>query len=454
MAASNMIDDSLRREQQEVNEKTPLVSPGPSRTWEQCRILCLTCLGQGGLGYCISSVGTVALMMGELLSPAQQGLVASSFMAGALAAQLLFGVCADILGPRLAGLLATALAMFGACLATTAGFGPVSLEFQLVAGRFFLGLGAGAEYTICSSLAALLKSDALSRRTLLLAATISIILCGGLQYLIVFPMLALKVSEGVIWRFLLAASALPASIVFVFRLGLDESELKAPPPAPQSYGHELSSSLKGKTLQFIGLCVSWVLFSVDASGMAFGPVIYQKLLTSPESAVDAGDGDAFIIAFVSWMIQSAVALLLFKPMTDLLTLKGTTAGCLLTMAILLSLSAPLHEHDQTALSVVSYTVAWLAQSILLATFYAMAGEMFGSSTVGFYTGMAVSCQKAMATLGQYACPILLDGVGVSSTMLIWAAFASASFVVVVLSLPGRSHCEDAIGTGKDEPALS
>lgn len=148
------------------------------------------------------------------LSPTWYGAIGSATLFGLFAGSLLFGWVTDRMGRKLL-FLAHLLALLALSPVQLLVTGPV----ELFVVRFLIGMAIGADFTIAMSL----LSELVPRKQRgSLLASLNVLAIVGL--VLAYPAkAALDVLGDDSWRWLLASSAVPATIVLLLRIGAPES---------------------------------------------------------------------------------------------------------------------------------------------------------------------------------------------------------------------------------------
>lgn len=140
------------------------------------------------------------------------GLIGSMFIAGYTVGSFLFGMLADRLGRKLS--LGLSIAGYGIITAIT-GFSQNIFQFGI--GRFFSGLGGGGELTV--GVPYVVEAWPTGKRTL----GTGIMLSGYALGLILTALIAKLLLPLYGWRSLYFFSVVPATLIFLFRMKLEES---------------------------------------------------------------------------------------------------------------------------------------------------------------------------------------------------------------------------------------
>ncbi|MFH8252557.1 MFS transporter [Microbacterium sp. B2969] len=198
----------------EVQQKTITLDEAPLRS---VHILAAGAVLGGAIldGYVLGIVGPMLALANEelQLSPVSQGLIASSALIGVLVGGMFFGNLADRFGRK--PVFAVNLASFVVLSLLQLG---VTEVWQLLILRIALGLAVGVEYAVGSSM---LAEFSRRRGRGVLLGTFEVAWMVGFIAAFVVG----NLYQGDNWRLLLATSAIPALITFLFRLRLPESPM-------------------------------------------------------------------------------------------------------------------------------------------------------------------------------------------------------------------------------------
>jgi MFS family permease len=184
------------------------------------RVWLLSCLGimLDGFDFFVMGVAIPLIVAEWSTSPLETGLISSAAILGAILGAAVMGPLSDRIGRRLAFRIDLALfVVFALASALAPGV------WWLIAFRFLLGVGIGADYPISASYVSEIAPRRLRERLLIGAFSFQAVgqLLGALVGLLV---LTLDPSPDA-WRWMLAAGVVPAVVIVILRRGVPESPL-------------------------------------------------------------------------------------------------------------------------------------------------------------------------------------------------------------------------------------
>lgn len=399
------------------------------------------------------------------ITPLQTGMLASSAIVGAIVGAAVMGPLSDRIGRRLA--FRVDLAMFvvfalASALAPDIGW--------LIAFRFLLGVGIGADYPISASYVAEISPQRL--RTRLLIGAFSFQAVGQLLGALVGLAILLVQPDPGAWRWMLAFGVIPAVIIVILRRNVPESPLwlaarartdeavaalsrftgrqvtaaevdadaagAAPSAPPERVG--LRRLLRGDTAgSTILTSVPWFFMDIATYGIGvFTPTVLAALALSSAANtpfiaddITATEGAAVLDLFL--VAGFALALLLVRR-RGLLVLQ--TTGFVVMAAALAALAATQGLTAGSALQTVLVFAAFAAFNLFMnagpnATTYSMPADAFPTMLRGAGAGVAAAAGKTGAALGTFLFPLLQHSLGLAPTLLLIAGGCAAAAVITV-----------------------
>lgn len=399
------------------------------------------------------------------ITPLQTGMLASSAIVGAIVGAAVMGPLSDRIGRRLA--FRIDLAMFvvfalASALAPDIGW--------LIAFRFLLGVGIGADYPISASYVAEISPQRL--RTRLLIGAFSFQAVGQLLGALVGLAILLVQPDPGAWRWMLAFGVIPAVIIVILRRNVPESPLwlaarartdeavaalsrftgrqvtaaevdadaagAAPPAPPERVG--LGRLLRGDSAgSTILTSAPWFFMDIATYGIGvFTPTVLAALALSSAANtpfiaddITATEGAAVLDLFL--VAGFALALLLVRR-RGLVVLQ--TTGFVVMAAALTALAATQGLTAGSALQTVLVFAAFAAFNLFMnagpnATTYSMPADAFPTMLRGAGAGVAAAAGKTGAALGTFLFPLLQHSLGLAPTLLLIAGGCAAAAVITV-----------------------
>ncbi|KAK8075967.1 glycerophosphoinositol permease 1 [Apiospora phragmitis] len=221
-------------------------------------------------GYNIQIIGYMNTVLAKLYPKQMTAQVktrlSNSILIGDVFGMLFFGLCIDRFGRRVGIILTTLLLVFGIILATAShGTTVEGMFWMMVIGRGVAGVGAGGEYTVCTSQAlecADSTPEMRKRRGMLVAvstnaAIISGFVASSIVSLIVIAAYGGEPSDG-IWRICFGIGIVLPLSIFFFRLRLTDSEQYQKHAIQHKVPYWLALKFYWKAL--LGCCAAWFLY--------------------------------------------------------------------------------------------------------------------------------------------------------------------------------------------------
>jgi MFS family permease len=410
---------------------TPAANPG--LTWMQKRVWLLSAMGifLDGFDLFIIAIALPLIAVEMRADSWTQGLIGSAAVIGAVAGALTLGRLADVFGRRMLFVIDLGIFAISSLLSALAWSVP-----SLVAFRFLVGVGVGADYPIAAAYLAEFMPAQLRGRMLVAAFSFQAfgMLAGaaaGIAILLAHP------SPGA-WRWMLGVGMVPTVALVAARSGVPESEhwkrqatdaISA--TAAASYRSLFSSRYLRRTLL---ATIPWSLMDITLYGVGmFTPTILAALslvgrgtLRSTDIASSEGTAvlDIFLLlgfALNIWLVERWGRIRL-----QALGFMGMAIGL-----FLLSLSAlQTTEARRMALVMAGFaTFNLMVNAGPNATTYLLPAELFPTELRASGHGLAAACGKLGAMVGIFFLPVLRARVGIATTVAIAAAVSLLGLTV-------------------------
>ncbi|KAK8109242.1 glycerophosphoinositol permease 1 [Apiospora sp. TS-2023a] len=221
-------------------------------------------------GYNIQIIGYMNTVLAKLypkqMTAEVKTRLSNSILIGDVFGMLFFGLCIDRFGRRVGIILTTLLLVFGIIIATAShGTTVEGMFWMMVVGRGIAGVGAGGEYTVCTSQAlecADSTPEMRKRRGMLVAvstnaAIISGFVASSIVSLIVIAAYGGEPSDG-IWRICFGIGIVLPLSIFFFRMRLSDSEQYQKHAIQRKVPYWLAIKFYWKAL--LGCCSAWFLY--------------------------------------------------------------------------------------------------------------------------------------------------------------------------------------------------
>ncbi len=419
------------------------------------------------------------------LTPTVKGLVAVAAVAGAFLGALVFGQVADRVGRK--GMFIVDIILFVVFSAASAAAWNAT---SLIAFRFLLGIGIGADYPIGVSYIA--ESVPTRLRGRLIVGAFAFQALGSLLGVLV-GLVILRVYPSVeSWRVMLAFGVLPAIAVVLMREGLPDSvrwnlargdyekashaasallefpiTLNAhnspPPEACQSFGCLFTKRYLRRT---IFASVPWFLQDISTYGIGiFTPTILAAMALGGSAnfiAKDIGatEGSAAVdlLLLVGFVLAIVLVHYVSRITLQIVGFLGMALGLLIAGA---SSMFSAGSDGQMGMIIGGFMVFNCMMNMgPNATTYLLSGETFPTSIRATGAGFAASMAKLGAVLGTFLFPVLKAQFGITPLLVCLAgasALAAATtygFRVDTRAALDAQHAEDPVRTRYMEAAAS
>jgi len=405
---------------------------GPARlTRLQKRVWFLSGMGVFLDGFDLFIIGVALPLIAEqfALEGISQGIVGAAAVFGAVVGASALGRMADRFGRRRLFMVDLSLFVVFA-IASSLSWG----LWSLVAFRFLLGFAVGADYPIASTyLAEFMPSRVRGRWTVgAFAFQAGGILTGaGIGVLILLS----GVDQGLAWRLMLAAGAIPALIIVWLRRHVPESptweQSRADGGDQPPVRALFARGIRRRTALAV---IPWFILDVLLYGVGiFTPTVLAALAFTGDGTVASRDlasteGSALLDVFL--VVGFLIAILLVerwgRMRLQLLGFAGTTLG--LVILATASLGA-----GSTPFVFVGFALFNLLVNIgPNSTTFLVAAEVFPTNLRATGAGLAASAAKMGAVVGIIALPVLIDAIGIPATMYIVAGVSLLGFIITAV----------------------
>lgn len=444
-------------------------------SWFHVKTMIISGMGFFTDAYDLFIVGAAsALIASEWhLDSTEVGLINSMTLLGAFAGAILFGRLADRLGRRkLYGVEAAMMVVFAVASALA------SNVAWLIAFRLLLGIGIGGDYPV----SAVLVSEYSNRRNRgrMIGAVFALQAAGTVAgYAFGLLLLSTGMGDGLVWRLMLGAGAIPAALVLYSRRHMPESprylarvagdRTRAAEnltsfshhPSPVTTPADAAASGRLTLRQFlgnrrhlltlIGTAGTWFVFDYAYYGNSVSaPLIVKSVLgdhaTLAQSlllnliifSVAAVPGYILAVMFMDRIGHRRLQLIGFPMMAVGFLLIAVIPG--VTTAVLPFL----------LLFGLSYFFAQFGPNT---TTFVLAAECFPTAARTTGHGISAGVAKLGAFIGVYLFPVITHALGLHGALIFSAAMALAGMLLTFLipETSGRS-LEEISGEDSVEPA--
>jgi len=398
-------------------------------------------------------------------SPILEGFVACSAIVGTIFGSAFMGRFADKWGRKKFYVLNSLIVTIFSLLA---GFS--WNIYALIIFQFCLGIGIGADYPICASYISEFMPSRLRGRMLISAFSFQAIgmfvaALVGFSILSIYP-------EDNAWHWMIAIGAIPAAIIFVFRMTVPESPRWSIENGKKKQAVYTISKLSNKSKkaimamvkkeqskikkmqvkalplssiftkqyrrQTILAIVPWFLMDIATYGIGiFTPTIISSVLVSKNSSFIMQDlisieGVAIIDLFLIAGLVTNIFLVekLGRIKLQLIGFLGMTVGLLI-----LAFSTCLSK-DSTNYLVLMF-IGFVIYNFLMnmgpnGTTFILPAELFPTKLRASAHGFSAAMAKTGAVLGTLLLPLLMVSVGLFTTMIILSICAFLGFLVTYM----------------------
>jgi len=402
------------------------------------------------------NVGYVAPVLTELwgISSTQVGLLTTFTFGGMAVGSLIAGVLGDKIGRKITYMYNLALYTFGALICA---FAP-NIEV-LYLGRLIVGIGLGGELnaglTMVSEFVSTKARGSSVAVVNIAAGGLGIFLSAALSFLILGPLSAPLGGESVAWRWALGILALPALLLWVYRLYIPETpryllsrgrvgelnkvlsllerrtlrESKLP-EVEQHFSHQGESELEEKTRlgeifegylakRTIGLwIISWMTFGAQVAITVFFPTVLVS------QGYDIADSLFFTMIINIGGLIGAILASYFAAKLPRRAVLGFGALVAVGVAVLYAVVGT------TTLILLFGALMQLMFILLNTTTWLYAPELYPTRVRAFGTGSSVVVALIGASVMPYAAGSILDATGVVGLFSMVAVMYLVMFVTV------------------------
>lgn len=403
------------------------------------------------------------------LSPTEIGAVAVAAVMGSLLGSLVFGPITDKIGRQ--SMLIVDIAIF---VIATAGTALAWNTASLIAFRFLVGVGIGADYPISVSYITENVPSRLRGRMVVGAFTFQALgaLIGALTGVIVIYLFQTIYPDSVqpaiqyAWRWMLGVGLALAVVVGILRCSfllespryyIARGEYEAASKAastllqePIDITPQTESSERGPSLSYGALfspqyrrntffaSVPWFLQDIATYGIGiFTPTIIGALAFSSEAdfmvrEMASAKGSAFVDVFL--IVGFLIAVLLIERVGRIRLQIAGFVGMAIGLLIL-TVSSVLAVGDMPNLGLVF--IGFLIFNLMMnagpnSTTFLLSGEVFPTSIRASGAGFAAAFAKAGAVFGTFALPALQKSLGAPALMLLLSLSCLLAAVVTYL----------------------
>lgn len=414
-----------------------------------------------GFDFFIMGVAIPLIVAQWNITPLQTGLVSSAAIVGAIVGASVMGKVSDKIGRKLA--FRIDLGMF-VVFALASSLAPDI--WWLIAFRFLLGIGVGADYPIASSYVAEISPHRLRSRLLIGAFSFQAVgqLLGALVGLLVLTLNPVPDA----WRWMLAFGVIPALIIVILRRGVPESPMWLASMRKHDEAIASAEAFTGRTLTIDEIrevtaeeavagvvspadrgsssggrralfsrgvrgataltSVPWFFMDIATYGVGvFTPTILAALALSSSANsqfiaddITSTEGAAFLDLFL--IVGFAAAILLVRKL-GLIVMQ--TAGFLVMALGLVVLGLTDFLPKDSPLQLALVFTAFAAFNLFMnagpnSTTFAMPAVAFPTEQRGAGAGFAAAAGKTGAAVGTFFFPLLQADLGLFPTLVLIA----------------------------------
>ncbi len=401
----------------------------------------------GGGAFCDGYIlGIVAVAL-EALTPAlklttvEAGLISSGLLVGMFFGSLIFGYVTDIIGRKLMFVLNLVAFVVGSVLQFF-----VTDFTQLLILRVFLGIAVGADYPIATSLLA--EFSPKKNRGMLLSILIGLWWVGFVgSYAVGAVMISLGPDS---WRWMLASSAVPAAILLIARLDCPESPrwliekgrtAEARAILDKHLGKDVDIQIPervsktsfasifrgGYMSRTVFCCLFWVLQSAPGSAIA---MFIPKVLANFHLAQGGFKFTGSLIIGLFYLVGLLPGIFLVEKMGR----RPVVVWPFIGQAVLLAILALMTEAQPWTILLVFSVYAVLHTGTTVVQ-WVYPNELFPTEVRATAVGFAAAISRGGMFAGTFFMPILLNNIGLESTLFISGGIYFIGFIVSYFMAP-------------------
>jgi MFS family permease len=356
----------------------------------------------------------------------------------------------------------------------------------LIIFRLLLGIDIGADYPISSSYVAELMPARVRGRMMVGALSFQAIgaVFGAAVGLV---LLVGNIGADDVWRWMLAAGAVPALVVLILRRGCPESprwaqehglteeaatvtrqlcgdvEIADAPPAGPSLPPSALFSPRYLRRTILAL-VPWFLMDIALYGIGlFTPTILSIIDIGGESpagvqawlAKDIRSTEGALALDVFLVIGFVIAILTIERLGRLMLQKTGFIGMAVGLLIVAAGAAAGVGHENYALILVGFAAFnLLVNAGPNSTTWTLPSELFPTSLRGSISGLAAGAGKLGAAVGIFFLPVLEDAWGLAPLMVAMTGICLLGFLVTAVFGAGLETAGRALeGAGEGPVAV-
>ena len=424
-----------------------------------------------GFDFFIIGVASPLIVAQWSITPFETGLLTSAAVLGAIVGAAVMGPLSDRIGRKIA--FRIDLAMF-VVFSLASAFAPDI--WWLIAFRFLLGVGIGADYPIAASYVSEISPRRLRPRLLIGAFSFQAV--GQLLGALVGLAVLLLDPHPEAWRWMLAAGVVPATAVVILRRVVPESPMWLASQAKYLEAAAALSRFAGRTVAVSEIhdrspseghavlvaatrtvpsarrgalfsarhraatvltSAPWFLMDIATYGVGvFTPTILAALAlgsaaNTPYIADDIVSTEGAAVLDIFLVVGFAAAILLVRR----LGLVAMQSVGFFVMAGALVVLGATELMEQSPLQLAIVFLAFAAFNLFMnagpnATTFAMPTAVFPVEVRGAGAGFAAAAGKAGAAVGTFFFPQLQAGIGLFGTLSIIAAGCAVAGVVTIV----------------------
>ncbi|ESK93933.1 metabolite transport [Moniliophthora roreri MCA 2997] len=258
-------------------------------------------------GYNVQIIGYMNPILSELYPTAatteMKTRLSNSILVGEIFGMILFGLCIDRWGRKMGIITTTLFLVFGIALATAAhGTTPTGLLWMMIIARGVAGVGAGGEYTVCTTQAIEAADEdtyVQKRRGALVATATNVAIISGFVGSSIAAIIVIAVfndhASDAVWRTCFGIGVILPLTIFFFRMRLVDSTQYHKHAIKRNFPWKLAIKRYWKAM--LGCCGAWFLYDVVVYPFnLLAPTIVSEF-TSSSSLVESTGWSALVNSF-------------------------------------------------------------------------------------------------------------------------------------------------------------